>query len=143
LDKLPDSEDTDDKAIKEAYKRLWTINGDDQYKDLQVRVFQIITGARESLTPKQLLEFAHFDPRNTDNYENIDLDELEGLYCNFLKTNNNGYLDFEHLSARIFVSEKMEEERLGTSDLSIETTLTRSCLRCLSAIDFKTVLSNR
>jgi hypothetical protein len=40
-----------DKAIKAAYKRLWDINSSDQYKGLQVLVFQIITSALKSLTP--------------------------------------------------------------------------------------------
>ncbi|QGA20938.1 hypothetical protein EYB26_008648 [Talaromyces marneffei] len=139
LDKLPDREDDkfsdneNKEAIKAAYERLWNINGDDQYKDLQVRVFQIITGARESLTPEQLLEFALSDPRNN---ENFDLDELEGLYCNFLEMNSEGYLDFVHLSARIFVFE-MKEKGFGTSDFSPESFLARSCLRYLSVPHFE------
>ena len=145
LDTLRDGENNqssgneNDKAIKKAYKRLWDINGgDDQYKDLQVRVFQIVTSALESLTPRQLLEAARFDPRNPGNCTKLDLDELEGLYCNFLKTDSDGYLDFEHLSAEVFVSE-MKKESFGNPDFCPESFLARSCLHYLGAADLETV----
>ncbi|KAI0843319.1 hypothetical protein F5Y06DRAFT_254644 [Hypoxylon sp. FL0890] len=96
------------KTLKGAYQKLWDINGGKQWRDVQTRVFRIVTGALTSLTPQQLLEAVRFNPGGT-NYEEIKLEQLEGLYCNFLRTNSRGYLDFEHLSAEIFVSEITEQ----------------------------------
>lgn len=135
---LPEGKDDDipgNKKIKVAYSRLWAINGDEQYKGLQSRFFHIITNALESLTPQQLLEAVSFDPDSNKLVE-LDLDQLEGLYCNFLKTNSEGYLDYEHLSAEIFVSEK-KKEGFGTSAFQPQPFLARSCLYCLSTTGFQ------
>ncbi|OTA90100.1 hypothetical protein M434DRAFT_398187 [Hypoxylon sp. CO27-5] len=111
LGKLKDGEDEsvdETKKIEEAYRRLWNII-DDQYKKHQIRLFQVIMGAFERLSTEQLLEAISFDPDNPDNYEKLELDELEGLYCNFLRRNIHGDLYFEHISARIFISEMKTE----------------------------------
>jgi hypothetical protein len=132
LDTLRDSDS--DKALKAAYKRLWDINGGVQYKDHQVRIFQIITSALESMKPQQLLEAACFNPYDPNNCPKLKLKELESLYSNFLKMNSGGYLDFEHRSAEIFVSE-MKKEGFGNSDFCPESFLARSCLHFLGAPD--------
>lgn len=111
LPKLADGEDEsldETKRIEEAYRRLWDIT-DGQYKKYQIRLFQIVMGAFEPLSIQQLLEAVSFDPDNPNNHEELELDELKGLYCNFLRPNIGGRLDFEHISARIFISEMKEE----------------------------------
>lgn len=111
LGKLADGEYDEslkDKRIEDAYERLWNIT-DNQYKKYQIRLFQVIMGAFEKLTAQQLLEAVSFDPDNPDTYDNFELDELEGLYCNFLKQDSRGFLDFEHISAKVFVSEMKDD----------------------------------
>lgn len=111
LRKLADGEDEsldETKRIEEAYRQLWDIT-DDQYKKYQIRLFQIVMGAFEPLSIQQLLEAVSFDPDNPNNHEELKLDELEGLYCNFLQPDIEGHLDFEHISARIFISEMKEK----------------------------------
>lgn len=92
------------KAIKKAYESLWEINSDgNQYKKLQFRLFQIMTAAYEDLKPQSLLEAVRFDPDNPDECEDLDLEQLTSIYSGFLQVNSNGYLEYEHLSAKIFV----------------------------------------
>ncbi|KAK6343699.1 hypothetical protein TWF730_011289 [Orbilia blumenaviensis] len=115
---------SDEETLKTAYSKLWAINQDgEQYKDIQIRLFRIVIGAVASLTPSQLLEAVNF------NGPEIGRDELEGLYYNFLEKNDEGLLNFEHLSAKIFLSElKMdgeyvfgeEECRQIVADMSID-----------------------
>lgn len=83
---------------------LWQVNGGDQYRDLQTRVFQVITAAFESLTPLAVLEAICFDPDEPDQNETLDLDQIESLYSGFLKLNSKGFLEYEHLSAKMFVN---------------------------------------
>ncbi|KAI0544940.1 hypothetical protein F4679DRAFT_588962 [Xylaria curta] len=109
LNKL-DTSDDDESAdswknkLGEAYSRLWTINGDEQYQDFQLSAFRIVTGALESLTPQQLLEAVCVDLIPPNDGHSLCLEQLEGLYCNFLKVDEDGHLDFEHHSAKIFIS---------------------------------------
>ncbi|KAI0423865.1 hypothetical protein F5Y09DRAFT_173588 [Xylaria sp. FL1042] len=113
LDRLAKSQgdESDDSVVNQkyqlqkAYKKLWEINGDEQYMALQISAFQIVMGALESLHPEQLLEAVCLANSGTT----ITLDELEGLYCNFLKVGSWGRLDFEHQSAKVFVSEMKQE----------------------------------
>ncbi|KAI0912724.1 hypothetical protein F4823DRAFT_559659 [Ustulina deusta] len=111
LDKLRGGENNDytdnwKHELHKAYRKLWDINGEEQYKAVQTSAFQIVMGAFGSLTPQQLLEAVCL--ANPD-YA-LQLDELEDLYCNFLKIDNKGRLNFEHLSAKIFVSEIENED---------------------------------
>ncbi|KAJ8125069.1 hypothetical protein O1611_g8571 [Lasiodiplodia mahajangana] len=104
-DQKNDSMEQPKNQLGEAYRRLWDLNGDEQYKDLQVSVFRIVMGALEALSPQQLLEavcLAHPDA-------SLELDELECLYSNFLKADDRGNLNFEHHSAKIFVSKIPED----------------------------------
>ncbi|KAI1357327.1 ankyrin repeat-containing domain protein [Xylaria arbuscula] len=90
--------------LSEAYRKLWDLNGDEQYKDLQVTAFRIVMGALEALSPQALLEaisLIHPDAL-------LELDELQGLYHNFLKVDSQGSLTFEHHSAKLFISEIKE-----------------------------------
>ncbi|KAJ3565711.1 hypothetical protein NPX13_g7404 [Xylaria arbuscula] len=90
--------------LSEAYRKLWDHNGDEQYKDLQVTAFRIVMGALEALSPQALLEaisLIHPDAL-------LELDELQGLYHNFLKVDSQGSLTFEHHSAKLFISEIKE-----------------------------------
>lgn len=104
LDQL--GEGDEEKAMKTAYTNLWEVNGDIQYQNDQLRAFQIVLAAGEPLTPNQLLEAIRFNPDEPDDYdETFKLHQLEGLYHNFLKQNERGRLEFEHLSASRFVSE--------------------------------------
>lgn len=96
------------KKIEEAYRQLWDIT-DDQYKKYQIRLFQIVMGTFKPLSIQQLLEAVSFDPDNPNNYKKLKLYELEELYCNFLQPDSEGHLDFEHISARIFISEMKEK----------------------------------
>ncbi|KAI1743019.1 hypothetical protein F4680DRAFT_410812 [Xylaria scruposa] len=114
LEKLQRDEDTDfadfwKNHLHKAYRQLWDINGDEQYKALQISAFKIIMGAFESLTPRQLLEAISLDLTNFEDGAALELDELEGLYYNFLKVDYEGRLNFEHLSAKLFVSEIKKE----------------------------------
>lgn len=106
-DQRDDSRDDKMKmALKEAYEKLWAINGDGgRDKDLQIRLFQIITASFASLTPEILLEAVSFDSKNPDHYEELEKDHLERLYSSFLKVNDQGRLEYEHLSAKKFVEE--------------------------------------
>lgn len=111
-DLQPDENDTsgDDRkkmALAEAYKKLWQINGDyGEDKDLQTRLFQIITASFESLTPQRILEAVCFDSSTPpDHYEELHSDHVAGLYSSFLRVNREGYLEYEHLSAKMFVEE--------------------------------------
>ncbi|KAI0965843.1 hypothetical protein F4678DRAFT_312854 [Xylaria arbuscula] len=119
-----DYEDHWKNQLDEAYKKLWAINGDEQYEALQISAFQVVMGAFRSLTPQQLLEAVCLANDDTT----LTLDELEDLYCNFLKVNNEGCLNFEHLSAKIFVSE-MKKEGSDESKFSEAT-----CHRALANI---------
>lgn len=112
-DKSDDSRDDKKKmAIKEAYEKLWEINGDyGQDKDLQVRLFQIITASFENLRPGALLEAVRFDPGDSDRYEELDSDQLEGLYSSFLKKNSYGCLEYEHFSAKMFVQDIRDSDK--------------------------------
>lgn len=105
----PENDSKDDRkkmAIKKAYDSLWDINGDcGSDSDLQVRLFQIITASFKSLTPQALLEAVCFNPSQLEDYEDLDLEHIQGLYSSFLKVNTDGYLEYEHLSAKIFVEE--------------------------------------
>lgn len=94
-------------ALTEAYGKLWHINGDyGEDKDLQTRLFQIITASFESLTPQAILEAVCFDSsKPPDHYEKLDSDHVAGLYSSFLKVNGDGCLEYEHLSAKAFVEE--------------------------------------
>lgn len=120
----PENDSKDDKkkmAIKKAYDSLWDINGDcGSDSDLQVRLFQIITASFKSLTPQALLEAVCFNPSQPEDYEDLELDHIEGLYSSFLKVNSNGYLEYEHLSAKIFVEEirDFDDEATFSSDKS-------------------------
>ncbi|KAI1170235.1 ankyrin repeat-containing domain protein [Nemania sp. FL0916] len=66
-------------------------------------------GAFESLTPQQLLEAVKISSTNSKNNDALELEELEDLYYNFLKEDKAGCLNFEHLSAKLFVSEMKDE----------------------------------
>lgn len=104
LDQL--GEGDEEKAMKTAYTNLWEVNGDIQYQNDQLRAFQIVLAAGRPLTPNQLLEAIRFNPDKPDDYDKtFKLHQLEGLYHNFLKQNERGCLEFEHLSASRFVSE--------------------------------------
>ncbi|KAI0165164.1 hypothetical protein GGR52DRAFT_581880 [Hypoxylon sp. FL1284] len=98
----------EDKKVREAYKRLWNA-ADEQYKEYQTRLFRIIIGALDPIYPQQLLEAVSVDPDNPDKEGDLKLDELEALYCNFLEQDSHGYLDFEHISAKMFVTEMKGE----------------------------------
>ncbi|KAI5924980.1 hypothetical protein F4810DRAFT_662291 [Camillea tinctor] len=121
LDKLIGGEDNEspadekDNALKKVYSMLWNINGGKQYEALQIRAFQIVTAAFESLTPQQLLEAVLLDTDKFENYQGLTLDRLKSLYCNFLRENSEGVLDFEHLSAQVFVSEMKTSDALKFS----------------------------
>jgi hypothetical protein len=52
------------------------------------------------------------------------------LYCNFLKINSEGYLNFKHLSAKVFIY-KIKEKGFDNSDFRPESFLSRSCLHYL------------
>ncbi|KAI0514661.1 hypothetical protein F5B22DRAFT_610279 [Xylaria bambusicola] len=121
--------DTSKYRLGEAYRTLWNIAGGEQYGDLQTSVFQIVLGAFRALTPSELLEAVCL--ANPD--ASFELDELKGVYCNFLKVNNSGGLDFEHLSARIFVSELKKE---GSVDLMF---CERECRHMLTDIVIKAI----
>lgn len=93
-------------AMKTAYANLWEVNGDPQYQIDQLRAFRIVLAASQSLTPNQLLEAVRFNPEDPDGYdESFEFHQLEGLYHNFLKQNESGCLEFEHVSASRFVLE--------------------------------------
>ncbi|KAI1384900.1 uncharacterized protein F4822DRAFT_433439 [Hypoxylon trugodes] len=96
------------KKIENAYRRLWNIT-DDQYKKYQIRLFRIVMGSFERLLVQQLLEAVSFNPDNPSSCEDLELDELEGLYCNFFRISVTGFLEFEHISARVFISELKED----------------------------------
>ncbi|KAI0872757.1 hypothetical protein GGS24DRAFT_502493 [Hypoxylon argillaceum] len=100
-----DSADIWKNHLHKAYRKLWEINGEDQYKSFQSSVFKIVTGAFESLTPQQLLEAVCLDLADSERSVILEPDELESLYYNFLKVDSKGRLNFEHLSAKLFVSE--------------------------------------
>ncbi|KAF2968890.1 hypothetical protein GQX73_g4697 [Xylaria multiplex] len=110
LSQLSDYDKED--QMRSAYNRLWDINSDgEQYRDRQIRLFRIVLGSLEEMSPQILLEAMRFDPEQPDKYdENFKLDQLEGLYHNFLKTNQEGKLIFEHVSAKAFVSEHGDKE---------------------------------
>lgn len=93
-------------ALQEAYKQLWEINSDgDQYKKLQFRLFHVLTGAFVELTPQSLLEAVRFDPADPDEYAELGPDQLKSMYSGFLHINSKGYLEYEHLSAKVFVQD--------------------------------------
>ncbi|KAI1131123.1 ankyrin repeat-containing domain protein [Nemania abortiva] len=104
-----ESADSWKNELGKAYSRLWIINGDEQYEKFQRSAFRIVIGALESLTPRQLLEAVCLDQIIPGKDTPLSLNQLEGLYHNFLKVNERGYLDFEHLSAKVFVSEMKKE----------------------------------
>ncbi|KAI1770215.1 hypothetical protein F4818DRAFT_446510 [Hypoxylon cercidicola] len=112
LGKLSEGEDDEfldkDKRMEEAYRRLWNTT-DAQYKKYQIRLFHVVIGSLEKLSLQQLLEAVSFDPDNPNDYEELQFDELEGLYCNFLKQDSEGYFDFEHISAKVFLAEMKKE----------------------------------
>ncbi|RWA10773.1 hypothetical protein EKO27_g4331 [Xylaria grammica] len=128
-----DSADNWKNDLRGAYRRLWDINGDEQYKPFQLSVFQVVIGAYKPLTPQQLLEAVCLASTDSENSASLELDELEGLYCNFLKLDNTGCLNFEHLSAKIFVSEMKKEN-------SIELMFSESeCHRVLADIGINAI----
>lgn len=100
-------------ALTEAYEKLWRINGDyGEDKDLQTRLFQIITASFENLTPHAILEAVCFDPSEPpDHYEELNSDHIAGLYSGFLKVDGEGRLEYEHLSAKTFVGEIMDSDK--------------------------------
>ncbi|KAG6353533.1 hypothetical protein INS49_005495 [Diaporthe citri] len=104
-DKIDESRhDRDKMAIRDAYEKLWYVNGDyGQDKDLQVRLFQIMTAAFENLTPQAVHEAVCFNPSKPEHYEELEHDHIERLYSSFLKVNEEGRLEYEHLSAKKFV----------------------------------------
>lgn len=109
LDALPDPSnksnyDWEKWAIQKAYEVLWEANGGDQYRDLQIRLFQVVTAAFRSLTPLAVLEAICLDPDEPDQSETLELDQIEPLYSGFLKVDSEGYLEYEHLSAKMFVN---------------------------------------
>ncbi|KAI0548121.1 hypothetical protein F4679DRAFT_552030 [Xylaria curta] len=115
--------------LRPAYQRLWDINGDEQYRALQISAFKVVMGAFESLTPLQLLQAVCLANLHTT----LELDELEGLYCNFLKVDNEGCLNFEHHSAKIFLSEMKKE---GSDELMFSET---ECHRALADISINAI----
>lgn len=111
-------------ALKDAYEKLWGINGDGgRDNDLQIRLFQIITASFQSLTPSTLLEAICFDPENPENYEKLEHDHVERLYSSFLKVNNQGYLEYEHLSAKKFVEEIRDSDKAVFSSAESHRTM--------------------
>ena len=105
---LPDTERH--KALQISYRKLWEFNGDDQYKDLQTRIFHVAMGALEPLTPEALFEAVRFNAENPTNLNKLKFTAFEDTYCNFLKTNRSGHLEFEHQSAKVFVSEMKDPD---------------------------------
>ena len=96
--------DEEAKELGRAYEMLWAANADEQDEKLQILAFRLVLCAYIPLTPQQLVEALRFDPDKPENYESgIDLPQVEGLYHNFLRTDSDGFLDFEHISAKVFV----------------------------------------
>ncbi|GAW10750.1 hypothetical protein ANO14919_000850 [Xylariales sp. No.14919] len=135
LDRVENNASVDNwkNGLRGAYKRLWDINGDEQYKPFQLSVFQVVLGAYKPLTPQQLLEAVCLASTNSEKGASLEPDELEGLYCNFLKLDNKGCLNFEHLSAKVFVSE-MEKE--NSNELMFSES---ECHRVLADIGIKAI----
>ncbi|KAI0418533.1 hypothetical protein F5X98DRAFT_373681, partial [Xylaria grammica] len=135
LDRVENNASVDNwkNGLRGAYKRLWDINGDEQYKPFQLSVFQVVLGAYKPLTPQQLLEAVCLASTNSEKGASLEPDELEGLYCNFLKLDNKGCLNFEHLSAKVFVSEMKKE---NSNELMFSES---ECHRVLADIGIKAI----
>lgn len=111
-------------ALMDAYEKLWAINGDGgRDKDLQIRLFHIITASFASLTPSMLLEAVSFDSKSPDQYKKLEHDHLERLYSSFLKVNHQGRLEYEHLSAKRSVEEISDSNEAVFSSAESHRTL--------------------
>lgn len=119
--------------MKTAYANLWEVNGDSQYQSDQLRAFRIVLGAREPLAPNQLLEAVRFNPEDPDKYdESFKIHQLEGLYHNFLKLNESGCLEFEHVSASRFVLDlKTDHDEPIFSTIQTGRFMTDFCIKAI------------
>jgi Ankyrin repeats (3 copies) len=100
----------EEKNINSAYEMLWAVNSGNGDEELQNQAFHLVLCAYRPLTPNELLEAIRFDSGNPDEYrEEIEKEHLEPLYYNFLRVNSQGFLEFEHISAKVFVTEMKEE----------------------------------
>jgi ankyrin repeat protein len=96
--------------MSNAYKQLWETNArDERRKCHQIRMFQFVLGALDSMTPRMLLEAICFDPDHPTKYDrDLEIDYIEKLYHNFLR-NKFGDLVFEHVSAKAFILEQIDQ----------------------------------
>ncbi|KAJ9607415.1 hypothetical protein H2200_008488 [Cladophialophora chaetospira] len=95
--------------INVAYKSLWDTNAEDYGSGIQERIFRLVLCTFRPLKPDQLLQAVRFNPQDPDDYEDkLEMEGVQRRYHKFLSTDSKGFLQFEHISAKVFVLEMKE-----------------------------------
>jgi hypothetical protein len=102
------------KKLKAGYRHLWTLRAMKGFDELRLRLFRLILCSFRPLVIGDLMHSLPIRIGSDKLYEGLSIEDVEGLFSNFLVKDIEDHLGFTHDFAREFVMREILGELSGS-----------------------------